>query len=71
VIVKDKDRTEIEQMVDRFQALVETSASAEGEPWEKISAAIGFSVYDGDDTVKDVFRRADYNMYECKKKMKA
>ena len=70
VVVKGKDRMAIEQMVVRFQTLAEASAAAEGEPWEKASAAIGFAVYDRDDTVNNVFRRADYSMYECKKKMK-
>jgi len=43
------------------------------EPWEKISAAIGVAFYDKnvDATVQSVFTRADQNMYECKKEMKA
>ena len=42
------------------------------EPWQKISAAIGFAEYDNkiDKSVTDVFKRADKKMYECKKEMK-
>lgn len=43
------------------------------DPWEKVSAAIGIAIYDKsiDSNVMNVFKRADQNMYECKKKMKA
>lgn len=43
------------------------------QPWEKVSAAIGFAAYDNklDKNVVEVFNRADKNMYECKKEMKA
>ena len=48
-----------------------TSAEAtEGQPWEKVNAAIGYALYEGEDTVEDVFRRADHIMYEHKQEMK-
>ncbi|ETP73384.1 diguanylate cyclase (GGDEF) domain-containing protein [Lachnospiraceae bacterium JC7] len=42
------------------------------EPWERISAAIGYAEFteDTDRTVDDVFKKADNAMYENKKKMK-
>jgi len=42
------------------------------EPWEKVSASIGYALYDPklDNSVDDVFRRADQDMYQKKKKMK-
>ncbi len=42
------------------------------DPWERISAAIGIAVYDStcDNSVEDVFNRADTIMYECKKSMR-
>ena len=43
------------------------------EPWEKVSASVGFAFYDKDQdtSVLNVFRRADAEMYACKKNMKA
>ena len=43
------------------------------EPWEKVTAAIGVAYYDRDfdDSVDSLFRRADYDMYDCKKEMNA
>ena len=43
------------------------------EPWERISAAVGFASYDSkiDKSVSDVFVRADKLMYENKREMKA
>ena len=42
------------------------------EPWERISAAVGFASYDSkiDKSVSDVFVRADKLMYENKREMK-
>ena len=43
------------------------------QPWEKISAAIGYAKFDTelDKTVNDVFKRADRAMYDRKESMKA
>ncbi len=43
------------------------------EPWDKISAAIGVAYFDPgtDSNVEDMFKRADANMYQQKKSMKA
>ncbi len=43
------------------------------EPWEKVSAAIGYADYDpeNDTCVEDVMKRADSDMYEHKREMKA
>ena len=71
VLIRGEECAHIEQLVDSFLSLVQSVSTSEGEPWETVSAAIGYALYDGDDTVNDVFRKADYSMYECKKKMKA
>lgn len=43
------------------------------QPWEHISAAVGYSVFDSDldNNVKEVYIRADKQMYENKAKMRA
>jgi diguanylate cyclase (GGDEF)-like protein len=68
VIVQDRDYENIEALVEQFNRKVNAT---EGKPWEKISAAIGYARYDNDDNVEDVFRRADKEMYDRKKEMKA
>lgn len=68
VIVKDRDYDHIEERIREFS---EAARATDGEPWEKVNAAIGYALYDGEDTVVDVFRRADHRMYEQKKEMKA
>ena len=68
VIIKDRDYDNIEEKVRQFKSLAQETA---GEPWERVNAAIGYALYDNDDTVDDVFRRADHIMYEHKKEMKA
>ncbi|MDO5703278.1 MAG: GGDEF domain-containing protein, partial [Lachnospiraceae bacterium] len=67
VILKNRDIENADALVKEFNIRSEATT---GRPWEKVSAAIGYAVYDGDDTVNDVFRRADSNMYERKKEMK-
>ena len=44
--------------------------NSERLPWERFSAAAGMSVYQSGDSVDDVFKRADENMYEKKMKIK-
>ena len=68
VIIKDRDYDSIEEKIRQFKSL---SKETTGEPWERVNAAIGYALYDHDDTVDDVFRRADHSMYEYKKEMKA
>ena len=54
-------------------ALLTLSESADLEEWEKVSASIGYAVYDSerDDTPDETFRRADRAMYMRKQEMKA
>lgn len=67
VVIRERDYDNIEELVKRFNISAEAT---EGQPWEKVNAAIGYALYAGDDTVEDVFRRADHIMYEKKKEMK-
>ena len=74
VILKDSDYENSEKLVNSFIAKIDKLAENEElKPWEKISAAIGYSLFDKntDTNCDDVFRRADENMYKHKKKMKA
>ena len=69
IIVKDQEYRNVDKLVEIFK---EKEANSQGELWEKVNAAIGYSLYDKekDESVEDVFRRADYSMYEHKKLMK-
>ena len=74
VIVEGTDYKELDSRIESFKAKMdEIKADDSLEPWEKISAAIGFAIYDknNDGSVLNVFRRADKAMYSCKKEMKA
>ena len=74
VLLKSKDFVNIEDRIrefnDRILGLQEDELR---RPWEKISAAIGFSAFDAatDRTVDDAFERADKAMYDRKAAMKA
>ena len=73
VILKNEDYENRDELTEEFRAQIEVQQSDEkAEPWEKISAAIGFAIFDKDRDagVDNVFRRADKLMYENKKEMK-
>ena len=58
---------------DKYNEL-QTLANNKGlSPWEAVSAAIGYATYDSDKDAStiNVFKRADNNMYENKKRMHA
>lgn len=74
VILERNDYNDVQLLVDTFNsqvAITETNGSL--EPWERITAAIGYALYDDetDTSIDDVFCRADKNMYAHKKEMKA
>ena len=74
VVLKGSDLENINSLVESFnKKLSELAEDDKLEPWEKVSAAIGIAFYDKkiDADVLNVFKRADQNMYECKKSMKA
>lgn len=74
VILENDDFTSIDDKIKDFNSTLETLKNdASLEPWEQVSAAIGWSMFDPkiDNNVDNVFKRADSNMYENKKKMKA
>ncbi len=73
VILENNDLENIDLLAAKFNSKIKLLAQDETlEPWEQVSAAIGWAVYNSSDkNLADVFRRADKNMYERKKEMKA
>ena len=74
VILRNHDLEHIEQLRDKFNAQLEAFQQDTAlQPWEKISAAFGYAIFEPnqDHCVDDVFKRADQNMYDRKKAMKA
>lgn len=74
VILRQHDLEHIEQLKDEFNGQLEAFQQDTAlQPWEKISAALGYAIFEPnkDHCVEDVFKRADQNMYERKKAMKA
>jgi diguanylate cyclase (GGDEF)-like protein len=73
VILKGVDLENVDSLIEQFNAKLGSLKKDEHlEPWEKISAAIGFAAFDPatDASVENVFRRADRAMYARKKQMK-
>ena len=74
VILERADYENVEALVQDFNLQIEKGLHNEDlEPWERVSAAIGYALFDAsqDKTVSDVFNRADNAMYVHKKQMKA
>ena len=74
VILKGHDFEHIDELILEFnRVLKERQEKTNLEHWEKISAAIGYAVYDKsvDKSYDNVFKRADSEMYKKKKSMKA
>ncbi|MBO4266143.1 MAG: GGDEF domain-containing protein [Lachnospiraceae bacterium] len=74
VILKNRDYRNVDSLIDDFNKhLTDVQNDDTLEPWEKISAAIGYAKFDKkiDSTVDDVFKRADKAMYDRKVAMKA
>lgn len=70
VILQHADFKNREQCIVELERRIKESQSAD-EPWQRISIAMGMSVYQtGDKTVDDVFKRADAAMYDAKRRMK-
>ena len=74
VILENDDFDQVDAKMEEFRLTLKNLQDDKSlQPWERISAAIGWSLYDPtiDQNVDNVFKRADHNMYECKKQMKA
>ena len=73
MIIRAYDYQNIEKLRERFLSQITRNPMKEAEPWTHVSAAIGIALYDpaADRNVDDVLKRADQEMYEMKKEMKA
>ena len=74
VVAENLDFDNLEVNVGKFKACIEHNLSdGELEPWDRVSAAIGYAVYDAklDCGIEDTLKRADDLMYKCKNEMKA
>ncbi len=74
VILKGQDLQNIDDLLKEFRETVAGYRNnASLEPWEKVSAAIGYAVFEkqSDSSSADVFKRADAKMYEDKAAQKA
>lgn len=74
VILINNDLKNIDFLLAHFKKVVSEYEENELlEPWKRVSAAIGYAIYDEDvdSTAKDVFKRADANMYADKVAQKA
>ena len=72
VILQHHDYENLDELKAAFEREMK-KFSSRTEPWESISAAAGYACYDPalDKDVESVFNRADHEMYERKKQMKA
>lgn len=74
VILKGHDLENIDELVTEFNwQLKQAHDNPTLEYWEKISAAIGYAIYNPeiDSAYENIFKRADVEMYKNKKAMKA
>ncbi|MBR6874417.1 MAG: diguanylate cyclase [Ruminococcus sp.] len=74
VILRNNDFLNVEKLEQEFNRQFDLyEADPALKPWEKISASLGYALYDAatDDCTDDVFKRADQNMYKRKREMKA
>ena len=72
VILENHDYENLDALKIKFEAELRKLNNPD-KPWESVSAAAGYALYDPavDDGVESVFKRADEQMYERKKEMKA
>lgn len=73
VILQNEDYRNIDALAKRFTDRIRVlSADRSATPWDRVSAAIGYALYDEklDTGVQSVLARADREMYICKKRMK-
>ena len=72
VVLENEDYANIAALQAQFEQEMQRLASVPN-PWERVSAAMGYALFDPavDSGMESVFQRADQQMYEKKKAMKA
>ena len=68
VLLKGED---YENRDEHLREIREKFEKADGEPWERYSAAAGMALRNADEVVDEVLRRADEEMYAEKRRMRA
>ena len=74
IVLRGSDLNNLEGLVKEFRETIDkTYNDTSMERWERVSAAIGYALYDPatDSSVENVFKRADAAMFKNKKEMKA
>ncbi len=73
VVLKEGDYQDVARLTEQFRLTMKAeSENSRLAPWERISAAIGYALYEDslDSSVKSVLIRADRKMYQNKREMK-
>ena len=73
IVLRESDYRNIDVLLTQFKKKVSIlKDNIRLQPWERVSAAIGYALYDDeqDTSVQSVLARADQEMYKKKKKMK-
>lgn len=74
VVLRGHDLRNIEKLIKEFNDCLKTlQENSELESWEKVSAAIGYAIFNPETDISydAIFRRADEEMYKNKKNMKS
>ncbi len=74
VVLKNRDYRGVDKLIEDFNNRLSALQNDDTlQPWEQISAAIGYAIFDKtvDKNVEDVFKKADKAMYDRKVSMKA
>ena len=74
VVLKNRDYRGVDKLIEDFNNRLSALQNDDTlQPWERISAAIGYAKFDKtvDKNVEDVFKKADKAMYDRKVSMKA
>ena len=73
ILLEGQDYRRRDELFSRLQSTIQKEREKDGDPWDRVSAAIGIAVYDPakDTSTQDVFKRADERMYENKVAMRA
>lgn len=74
VVLRGHDLRNIEKLIKEFNDCLKTlQENSELESWEKVSAAIGYAIFNPETDISydAIFRRADEEMYKNKRNMKS
>lgn len=71
IILQGQDYDDRKELFEKAEKSFEKSYNDEtSDPWKRYSASLGMAVYQADDTIGDVVKRADKKMYDNKMNFK-